>query len=167
MLNPVLGLAVNVAVQVACMRWVPGMRLLKSVFYGFGAGILTVLSIELCVQTGVYVFTDHAPLLLVNILTYGALGYCYFHFINLGETARRIRMLRELYEAGRTLTKAELLERYNAKEIVTQRLDRMLGHGQIVEREGRYCIGNPTLLVMAVFMVLMKKLMLGKVSEFD
>ena len=83
MLNPVLALAVNVAVQVAGMRWIPGMRLLKSIFYGFGAGVLALLSIELCVLTGVYAFTDHAPLLFVNILTYVALGYCYFHFISL------------------------------------------------------------------------------------
>ena len=27
------------------------------------------------------------------------LGYCYFHFVNLGETARRVRIVRELWQS--------------------------------------------------------------------
>ena len=73
-------------------------------------------------------------------LTYLSLAYFYvFGFYNLGESARRIRLLIELRSAGdRGMTLDEILAVYNARMIVEARLQRLLSGGQVVEREGRY-----------------------------
>ena len=102
-----------------------------------------------------------------NLIIYCSLGYCYFHFINLGITARRIRILRELYTSPGGLTLSELLQRYNAGNMITARLERLLNSGQIVLRDNRYHIGRPVMLFMSRSIVAMKLLILGKRSEFD
>jgi len=152
-LAPVAGLGVNCAAQVLyCRR---SGRLLKSVYRGFAAGaaacaLVCGLNAEL----------------LPALVTYGALGYCYFHFLNLGETARRIRIVRELAEAGPAgLSKGELLARYNAKTMVEARFARLLNNAQVTERDGRYYVGRPAVLHMARVLVFMKRLLLGRSSE--
>ena len=96
-----------------------------------------------------------------------SLEYCYFNFINLGETARRIRILRELYDSKKGLSMAEILERYNAKNIVEKRLSRLINHGQIIDKNDKYYIGNPIMLLIARIIVTMKLILLGKKSEFE
>ena len=92
------------------------------------------------------------------ILTYVALVYWYvFGFFNLGESARRVRLLIELRAAGeRGLTLTEILTVYNAGMIIYARLGRLLAGGQIVERDGRYFIGKPLMLYGAKALVLLK-----------
>lgn len=165
--NPVLCLAINVLVQIGIARW-GRIGLLKSVYLGFAAGFGALLGGEWVIARGSGMdLTETGALLTVNMLTYGMLGYCYFHFINLGETARRIRILRELHEAGGGLSMDELLKRYNAAQMVEIRLQRLLGTGQIVERGGRYLIGKPVMLWISQAIVLTKRIILGKSSEFD
>ena len=166
--NPVIGLAVNVGIQILSFRWFSGLGLLKSVFLGFGAGMLYVLGSEYFIftQSSTESMSAFWPDLAANTLTCGVLGYCYFHFINLGETGRRIRIVRELLCAdGLTLT--ELLQRYNTSDMVEIRLARLLNNGQIVEQNGKLIIKNQFLLRASQVMVFMKKVILGKTSEFD
>ena len=85
----------------------------------------------------------------------------------MGETARRIRLLRELCDSSDGLSKEGILDRYNAKEIIDIRMKRLLGNGQVVLRNGSYFIGNPTMLFFSGIIVFMKLLILGKKSEFD
>jgi hypothetical protein len=149
-LAPVAGLAVNVIAQVALFRLRPVVGLLRSIYVGFALGLAAALGLTAvaCRQMG-SPLGDAMGQGLVNGLTAGALGYGYFHFLNLGETARRIRILREVVEAGGTLTAGDLLQRYNARMMVEQRLARLLRNGQVVVREGRYALGRPTVLRMA------------------
>jgi hypothetical protein len=105
--------------------------------------------------------------ILANIITYGALGYGYFHFVNLGETARRIRLLRELYDSEGGLSISDLLARYNSREVLNRRMDRLTVTRQVFRRNGRLYIGKRTVLYMAKILVLMKMLFIGKKSEFD
>lgn len=152
-LSPVIGLAFNCAIQVlACRR---DKRLLRSVYRGFlGGAAACVLACGFSAD------------LLPSLVAYAALGYCYFHFINLGETARRIRLVRELAEAGPAgLPKEELLSRYNARTMVEARFKRLLNNSQVVERDGRYYVGKPAVLWMAGILRFMKKLLLGRTAE--
>jgi len=164
---PVFGLAVNVFTQLLSVRILPGLGLLKSVFTGFATGGMVVLSAELYVSGGQSFHRDVIPMIIANVIIYGALGYCYFHFINLGITARRIRILRELYTADSGLSLKELLKRYNSGDMITKRLDRLLGSGQIVCRDDKYHIGKPVMLMMSKTIVTLKLIILGKKSEFD
>lgn len=168
LLIPLLGLAVNVLTQLMSVRIIPGMGILKSVFTGFAVGGLGVLYAELYLSGRQSIHgTGALSMIIANVIIYGSLGYCYFHFINLGITARRIRILRELYASGGGLSLNMLLKRYNAGDMISKRLDRLLGSGQIVCRDNKYHIGKPVMLLMSRTIVAMKLIILGKKSEFD
>lgn len=165
-LAPVAGLAANVAVQVAAFRLLPGRQLLRSVVVGFAAGLL-VTAAAVAVGDPDRPLPDTIAGGLLAVLTTAALGYGYFHFVNLGETARRVRILTEFAEAGGRLTVADLLARYNAAGVVRVRLDRLLSKGQVVRTGDRLAVGKPTVLRMARTITALKQLVLGKTSEFD
>ena len=166
--TPVIGLMLNVIIQVCGFRYILNLTLLKSVMVGFVSGFLSVVGVEwylgVVTPASVKVLLAH---LTVSLLIYSALGYCYFHFINLGETARRIRILRELYEAQDGLSLEEILERYNAQSIVALRIQRLVHNGQIRAQQNRYVIGSPVMVFIAKSMTLLKRCILGKTNEFD
>jgi len=167
-IGPILGLLINAISQVLVCRYASGFGLLKSVFVGFVCGLITVFAIEAVNYFAAAVSISHLlGQLCLCMITYGALSYCYFNFVNLGETARRIRILRELYDSKSGLSKEDILSRYSAKEIIEKRIGRLLSNGQIVLKEGKYVGGNSTVLLMNKAMILMKLVVLGKRSEFD
>ena len=120
---PIMGLAANVFVQLFSFRLTPMIGMLKSIILGFTVGFFIVVLCEFYANWyGTVRLADYAAILLVNVITYSAFGYCYFHFINLGETARRIRILREIYDSREGLTQDEILQKYNAREILKKEL---------------------------------------------
>ena len=160
--SPVIGLLLNAVIQVLGCRYINAIGLLPSVFIGFFCGILCVLTIEAALFGAANLsMADACGQLLVNTITYAALGYCYFHFINLGETARRIRIIRELKGAETGLTINALLERYNVSEIIDKRLERLINNRQIVFRGGRYYIGNPSMLRISKIIGMFKRVLLN------
>ena len=165
-LNPVISLVINVIFQVLGFRYL-NLGLLKSEYLGFTIGFLSIFIFEFYISFLSSVSgKDFIAFLITNSLIYSALGYCYFHFINLGETARRIRILRDIYDSKYGLSMNEILERYNAKEIVEKRINRLLNNGQIIYKDGRYYIGSPTMVLISKTIVAMKLILLGKSSEF-
>jgi len=167
-LAPLIGLGVSVVIQILSCRYGSKTSLFKSIFLGFGVGMAFVLFMEL------YVFfmmpglkNGFIYILATDLMAYSAFGYCYFHFINLGETARRIRIMRELYDSDGGLSMEEILAKYSAKDMVHMRISRLVSKKQILDKDGRYYIGNSTLLLMSKAIVMMKLLVLGKKSEFD
>ena len=166
---PVIGLVINVLTQVFSFRAIAELSLLKSLFLGFGVGGLGVLSFQLLLAisypgTGAQ---EHGFLLIANLTIYASLGYCYFHFSNLGETARRIRLVRELNDSPDGLSMKDILERYNSRMIVDVRLGRLINNGQIYVKNERYFVRPSIMLTISKIIVLMKQLILGKKSEFD
>jgi hypothetical protein len=171
-LAPVLAFAANVIVQVASYRFVfrhaSRPNLLMSLFAGYCTGLSIMAAVSVLEYTSQSAQpVETASRFILNLLTYTALQYGYFHFINLGVTARRIRLLLELIDSESGLSYEEILRRYNAREMVDNRLGRLTGRGQVVLREGRYFIGKPVMLLMAKTIVAMKLIVLGKRSEFD
>lgn len=141
------GFTVNVGSQILLSRG--GLSLLRSIYVGCGLGLLTLLG-------------SHSPDLLTDVVIYASFSYGYFHFINLGETARRIRLLRELAEAGRPLPELEVLRRYNAHTILELRLGRLLRKGQIRRHGDRYVTGRASVLWMARTLSLLQTLLMGR-----
>ena len=70
-------------------------------------------------------------------LVYGCLAYSYFHVFNMSETARRIRILSELYLAG-PLTGREISRLYRGEGLLEARLDRLVATRLLDLRDGRY-----------------------------
>jgi hypothetical protein len=81
-------------------------------------------------------------------LVYVCIAYSYFHLFNMSETARRIRLVREIDRHG-GLTEEEILRAYSEDEVVDTRLARMAAMGHMIERGGRYFAGSKTLLFAA------------------
>jgi hypothetical protein len=166
---PIIGLSLNVIVQVLTCRYIPAtiFGLLKSVFLGFLFGFICVVLLEFKFVKFSACGNIFLPLFITGLLTYSSLGYCYFHFINLGETARRIRILRELYDSPGGLTMEELLKRYNAGDIFAVRIERLIANHQLIYKGGRYYIGSRVMLLISKIVVAFKQLLLSKTSEFD
>lgn len=157
LLPPVLGGLSNLACQILlCRSKTTG--LLASIFAGFGLGLaVTVVSHLLLVDPLAW---DGA---VANGLIYGCGGYTYFHLLNMGETARRIRLLRELTQAGaHGLSAQDLALRYNSREMLARRLERLLTQGIVRDVDGRLYLVKRGALVMTGMVGLFKRLVLGR-----
>ncbi|MDD5436724.1 MAG: hypothetical protein PHX20_04180 [Candidatus Omnitrophica bacterium] len=165
---PVIGLSANAVGQIVSFRSMPKMGLLKSIYLGFSAGLVTVIAVDILYWKCFYALFQRMLFPgIANVFIYAVLGYCYFHFVGLGETARRIRMLGEIYGSRDGLSLKEILARYNADEIVKKRIARLLGNGQLVYKDGRYFIGRPVVLFIAGTVMVLKLLFLGRKREAD
>ncbi len=165
--SPVIGLTANVIIQVVSFRFRITSSMLKSIILGFGVGFLTVFVCDFFPLRDSGSLWQAIGVSMTDLLAYMALGYCYFHFINLGETARRVRILREIYYARIGLSRKEILSRYNGKTVLEYRMNRLLGNGQIILDEGKYRIGNPSMLFITKIILLLKRIVIGKTSGFN
>jgi hypothetical protein len=162
---------VCVLVHVAISRAAPGLPraavLAGSVLAGLGA-VAAVAAAFLARGGALGAAADAWATTLGWALAYIALAYLYvFGFFNLGESARRVRLLIELDAAGaRGMTLGEVLAAYNARMIVDARLGRLVAGGQVEERHGRYVIKRKTALLVAQLLVVLKIVFLGSGSEF-
>lgn len=165
---PLAALAVNVAIQLLIVRAAPSRGIAPSIGAGFLAGLTTVVVGDALLPVATPGSpADRAAVSLADLVAYLCLAYCYFNFLNLGITARRIRLMIELLDAPAGLTWQEIVEVYDARRMVGARIGRLLLGGQIRERDGRYTVGNPLLLSAARAIVLLKLLFLGTRSEFE
>jgi len=164
-LIPILSICFNILFQILFCKFLIKRGLLKAVYLGFVCGLLIFMICEFIAYRNFP--ASWLPLFTVNLIIYGCLSFSFFTFINMGETARRIRLLRELYDLPNGLTKEQILNRYNSKEIIDIRLQRLLGNGQLVLRNGSYFIASPVMLFFSGMILLMKLLILGKRSEFE
>jgi len=165
---PLVCLALNIFVQIFSFRFFSKIGLLKSVFSGFISGFFLLCVLELSIPAGELISVkETAGFFIAHFVTYVSLGYCYFHFVNLGETARRIRILREFRDSPEGLDLEQLLARYNAKEIVDRRVQRLIKNSQIILKNDKYYTAKPVMLLIAKILVALKWMILGKKSEFD
>ena len=165
---PLGSFIINVFIQLSMNLFNKKCGLLKSEYYGFIGGILFLIFFEGLFNY--FFFTKVIQLeivIITNILIYCCLGYCYFHFINLSVTARRIRLLRLIFSHEKGITYPEILKVYNAKIMIDNRLKRLVDSGQIVKNRKNYFIGNSTMLVITKIVLLLKIIVIGKKSEFD
>jgi hypothetical protein len=88
---------------------------------------------------------------LYAALTYSLLAYSYFHIFNMGETARRVRILSELRERGE-LSAGELKSLYNAASILDRRMERLVALGQVRLEGGRVVLKSRKLYRVASVM---------------
>jgi hypothetical protein len=168
--SPLIGLAACFVAHVVVSRAAPAMPrqhgLLVAVLAGgalVAASIVPTLRADLLRMP----VADAWGSTLTSVLAYLGFAYCYvIGFFNIGESARRIRLLIELYAAGpRGLTVPEVLTVYNAQMVLDARLHRLLSSGQIVERGGRYFLRRRVLLHGAHALVVLKILLLRRRAE--
>ncbi|MGA9755832.1 MAG: hypothetical protein WBV23_11915 [Desulfobaccales bacterium] len=166
--TPIFGMTINVVIQILGFRIKSNLSLLHTIYLGFLSGLITMIVLDLAIQAH-YKNSFHyfVGIFITNIIIYGSLGYCYFNFNNLGETARRIRLLREIYDSEDGLTPLELNKLYSGKEVIAHRMARLLNNKQVILINDKYLIGNPTVLCIANIIIFLKFMVIGKKSEFD
>lgn len=138
---PLMGLAVDCAAQIACAH------LAKR------SGLSIALG-ALCGLVGTCAFIQFATASVATwailIMTYWALAFGYWVFLNLNLTSIRIRLIRELLKRPNGTSRAEILLRYSAEEFLERRLSRLRDSSkQFSYVDGRWRLRKHTLLYAA------------------
>lgn len=131
-----------------------GLSHLKSLVFGFGFGFIIF-------ALGMIVFKWPYDVLALNLCTYSVINYCYFHFVNIGESSVRIRILREL--KAQPLSREALYKLYDASKILDTRIERLDSDQQIrIDGPRIYSNNESFLLRLALFFQFLKWLILGR-----
>ena len=91
-------------------------------------------------------------------LVYSGFGYSYFHFFNMGETARRIKILCHLFFYG-SIESEDMKIQFIPKEQIRQRLQRLLELGQITKSGERCFIRSRFFWSIAVVLMEFRKVL--------
>lgn len=165
---PVAALAVNVIAQVLLVRLRKGAHFLRSVVESCFCGMCALVLLEaLLLASRDFTGETLATALLVNFPAYMALSYCYFNFVNLGQSSIRIRIYSEIAETPGGVPIEQIGREYNEAALMQMRLHRLIESGDLREKDGRYFIGRKRLAVAANVIFALKKFILSKESEFE
>ncbi len=133
-----------------------------------------VLAFDIAVFAGTLAITRieardaaHTMYMLVfAFVVFNGIAYAYFHFFNMSETARRIRVLLQIRRAGPSGLRVQELERqYSQKDMIEARLDRLVRMNQLsLAPDGRYRVTGKTLLWAGRIMGLWRRFVLRRVS---
>jgi hypothetical protein len=139
------------------------VRLSRVASYGVSLAGGAVLSI-----IAVAVLGKGSPAAIaIAVLAYGAWWFIALNLIQALESSLRVRLLREVMAAGGRIPVARLEARYNDRSLLGLRLSRLRAAGAIAERGGRLFVVSPGLRAIAGFFRLLKKICVGRVSEFE
>lgn len=129
-----------VAVKSAMLGYLPTALILwHFVFYYFNSSSRIISAAAYC------------------FIIYSALAYTYFHFFNMSETARRIRILYEVYRAG-TLPCEKIKAMYKSSDIVHLRLKRLISMKRLRYSDGYYSMDDKILYSAALFITSWRKI---------
>ena len=140
---------VDVAVFVAARRAQPAARRGKAHAIAASAALAAA---------GIYFAGVRVPAawILPGLVMVICNSYIGFHLDNMAETARRIRLLRELHSAH-GLTREALLAAYSPQEVFDLRIRRLMLAGQCVEESGRLRMTGDAYSLMGTLVALGRK----------
>ena len=156
-LAPLFSLAINVIAQIIVAHLVS--RILPAILSGFVCGFVANLSLmgSLFAVSRMNFLED----MCISLLTYLALSFCFFAFLNLNTTSVRVRIVRELLrqkEGG--LSTDTLMSRYSPQEFMKRRMKRLEESGQIIMRDGKWVLRSRRLLVFVVVSSALRRLII-------
>jgi putative flippase GtrA len=158
---PVGGLAADALSHLLLSRLRRRGSYLTNLVLGGLVGLAATLALSVPPALRGGVSAHVAALVAVDVLTYLALAWCYFHFINILVASLRIRLLREIAAAG-SLAREDILKRYNAEAVIARRLERLVAGGHLERKEGRLIARSPIFLVIFDFFQILKVAVLGR-----
>jgi hypothetical protein len=168
LITPIAAILINLATQVILYRVRRGREYFRSIIEGFLAGAIVLTASEAFFILSANRVTDRLILaLLVNGPIYICLSYCYYNFVQLGQTSIRIRMYTEIALRPSGVAISEIEREYDERGLTEVRLQRLLESGDIIERDRSYFIGRTRLLHIANLIFAAKQFLLRKKSEFD
>lgn len=156
------GLGLNFLTHLLTAVLTAGRRVGLSVLTGVCAGLVgTAVLTTVGLSALKPELVDAVAFATLNLAIYLALAFGYFNFVNLNMTSLRIRVLLELLEAREGLSREDVLQLYNAEELLERRLARLKRQGYLVEQQGRFCRRGSSLLLLARGMTMLKWVVLG------
>lgn len=162
-LAPFFGMIANILAHVVVSRFNLGRGQIKCLIAGFVFGLICTVIIFLTVYLKQPNDLDFIAYLLLGCISYSALAYVYFHFININIASLRIRILQEIIDSPDGLTQEGILSGYNVEQMLDNRIDRLVASNQLVEKEGIYRLGcNRTFLILFWFFEVWKFIFLGR-----
>jgi hypothetical protein len=162
-LAPVFGLASFVLLHWLLAWWTGGARAYGCVLRAFVAAFVVTLAASLTALAYMDVdWSDGLAYLLLGLVTFLALGFGYVNFVGLSIASLRIRVLQELLASPQGLTREELLERYNPRVLIGNRIARLTTGGQLVLQGGKYVGGRSGVLWIARIIRMTRFIVLGR-----
>ncbi|MBN1788070.1 MAG: GtrA family protein [Sedimentisphaerales bacterium] len=166
-LTPIIGFAAGVLVHIILLRLKKSLPNIICIIAGFVVGLPIAVFITLGSFSSEEICLDLFASLIINATAFCALWYCYFHFVNITVVSLRIRVLDDLYRCDTGMSKKEILGRYNAGDIITNRAQRMVISNQLLEKNGRYYPGkNKIFLFLFWVFEFLKYTILGQGNQF-
>jgi len=167
LLIPLLSVLVNLLVQVFSFRYWKGSNYFLTIMLGFGVGLAAFIVMET-----LFLWEDFSTdllltALLVNTPIYICLAYCYYSFIQLGQTSIRIRLYAEIASKQDGLSAEEVAKEYSDDSLIAVRIQRLVESGDLIDRNGAFFIGRRRLPLIGDILFAAKRFLLGKTSEFD
>lgn len=152
-LSPILGLAVNCVVHVVLARANGPSYPYRSIVRAGFTGLVVVIAVSSSLPAPASeTQADAAASILLSVVTYAALAFGYFSFVNLCLTSLRIRILQELRNAGGSLPAVTLQSLYGNDDLVVVRLQRLVTGGHLVQRNNvLYSAHSPFLVIARLF----------------
>ena len=162
LLAPLTGLMGNALLQIILGRLVLVGAHLRTQFlsFGFGTLVTVVILVELLWQSR-FAPTDRVGYLMLYVITYACLGFCFFNMINANVSSLRVRLIREyLSHDPVPLPDVEILRRYPARQILETRLARLESGRQIYVSAGRYYVRRGIVTFIGRFFSVLRRFLL-------
>jgi len=159
---PAIPAIATLAAHLLLCRFFPSLRIYKALAIAAVVGSVVLCALIFAQDP---ISLEQKGRVLAAAVIFLCFCYVFFHFNNMGETARRIRLLRELTAAGRPLTFQELVALYGPAEIAERRLSRLVGAGQVGLVDGRYVLADQSVHLMARLVNIAHWLVFGRRRE--
>jgi hypothetical protein len=161
-LASVIGLAVDCVSHIVAARLIRGRNPYPALAVGAVMSLVVTVTITLvaCVR-GSDSAVDTLALTAMNAVASIGFAFGYFNFVNLTVASLRIRILEEIADSDGWLPRAALLDRYGTGSVADIRLERLVGGGHLVERNGRLHTGRLQFLVVARIFDALRSLIFG------
>lgn len=168
LLAPLVALATMAVSHAALCRIRPDAAILNLLLVAgfFGLAGLVVMK-AFAVLAGQNLSGAFAAMMLVDGPIYACLAYGYANFVNLGHASVRIRIYRELLDSPEGIKVSELRAKYDEAGMLSTRLRRMLDAEDLTFDGVVYRIKKARLLAISNVIFALKKVVLGRHSEFS
>jgi hypothetical protein len=164
-LAPLIGLVIDVFSQIVAVH-VLRLRLSYSIVAGIVCGSVGTAALVLF---GSRTLPGHsanlADIWSVACLTYLALAYGFWTFLNLNITSLRIRVLRAMLRAGGVMPVGDVIKQYGPDERLTRRLERLRNGKQIVLEAGRWRLNSWEVLAIARGMEVLRSIVMPRTAR--
>lgn len=121
--------------------------------------LLCELLLNIPILISVYFLYTNISSIVYAFMVYNCLGYSYFHFFNMSETARRIKILLEIKKSNK-ITIDDLQHIYSSDSIIKNRIERLLESGQIIKNDNKYYQNSFLLVLFANIISFLREVLL-------